>query len=101
LTDKVTTNNLDIDLKIFTAFSRDTAKKVYVQHRLAENGEQVWNHLQTGIFYICGDAKHMAHDVNTELERIAVKYGGFTEAKAKDWIKNMRSQNRYLEDVWS
>ena len=51
---QVKEKNLKIDLRIFTAFSRDTATKVYVQHRLAENGAQVWANLQTGYFYICG-----------------------------------------------
>jgi NADPH-ferrihemoprotein reductase len=54
LLNKVKKEGLNIDLRVITAFSRDSDKKVYVQHRLAENGNAVWDHLQTGYFYICG-----------------------------------------------
>ncbi|KAJ3274998.1 hypothetical protein HDV01_001504 [Terramyces sp. JEL0728] len=95
--------DLDIDLKIITAFSRDTDKKVYVQHCVKEHAENIWNFLETqnGNFYICGDAKNMAHDVNKELENIAVNVGSMDEEGSKNWIKKLRSDGRYLEDVWT
>ncbi|KAJ3321460.1 hypothetical protein HDV06_004129 [Boothiomyces sp. JEL0866] len=95
--------DLDIELKIITAFSRDTDKKVYVQHRVKEHASDIWKFLETqnGSFYICGDAKNMAHDVNKELENIAMNIGGMDEEGSKNWIKKLRTQGRYLEDVWS
>ncbi|KAJ3364742.1 NADPH-cytochrome P450 reductase [Kappamyces sp. JEL0680] len=54
LLEQIKEKELAIDLRVITAFSRDTDKKVYVQHRLQEYGAQVWEHLQTGYFYICG-----------------------------------------------
>lgn len=98
---EVEDKNLPIKLKVVTAFSRDTPQKIYVQHKLEEHSETVWHVLQTGSFYICGDAKRMATDVNQTLEKIAMNMGGLSEVAAKDWIKSLRSQNRYLEDVWS
>jgi NADPH-ferrihemoprotein reductase len=86
---------------VITAFSRDTSKKVYVQHKLEEHADMVWELLKTGSFYICGDAKRMATDVNQTLEKIAMNKGNMSENAAKEWIKSLRSQNRYLEDVWS
>lgn len=41
--------------KLYVAFSRDQAQKVYVQHLLSENGEEIWNILdQGGHLYVCG-----------------------------------------------
>lgn len=43
-------------------------QKVYVQDRLRESGELVWNLLQDGAhFYVCGDAAHMAGAVEQAL----------------------------------
>ncbi|KAI8930058.1 hypothetical protein BC831DRAFT_441195 [Entophlyctis helioformis] len=96
-------NGLPIDLHIVTAFSRQGAQKVYVQHRITEYARDVWRLLHTlrGSFYICGDAKHMAHDVVNALEAMAVSVGGLSNDGAKQWIKDMRASGRYLEDVWS
>ena len=50
--------------RLDTAFSRDQAKKVYVQDRMREAGSELWQWLQGGAyFYVCGDAHRMAKDV--------------------------------------
>ncbi|KAJ3095678.1 NADPH-cytochrome P450 reductase [Phlyctochytrium planicorne] len=92
------------DLRFLNSFSRaGTAaggKKVYVQHRLKECGEEVWEVLNKGrgYFYICGDAKNMATDVHQTLIDIAIAHGGKNDASAKAWIKNLRASGRYQED---
>lgn len=43
----------------------------------------------------------MAADVNQTLEKIAMTQGKLDEKGAKLWIKTLRNQYRYLEDVWS
>ena len=41
--------------KLYVAFSRDQAHKVYVQHLLEQNGEEVWKILDKGgHIYVCG-----------------------------------------------
>lgn len=88
--------------RIVTAFSRDSAQKVYVQHRLMENGEEMWGLLEKGAYiYVCGDAKVMARDVNQTFVRFAQQFGGLEEEKAQDYVKNLRNTGRYQEDVWS
>lgn len=88
--------------RIITAFSRDSAQKVYVQHRLMENGEEMWGLLEKGAYvYVCGDAKVMARDVNQTFIRFAQQFGGLGEDKAQDYVKNLRNTGRYQEDVWS
>ena len=44
------------------------ARKVYVQDRLRETGDSVWQLLETGAhFYVCGDAAGMAPAVEEAL----------------------------------
>ena len=77
-------------------------EKVYVQHLLRDNGKEVYAVLKGGgHFYVCGDAKYMARDVNSTLVQVAVKEGGLTEQQAVNWVKDLRLRKRYAEDVWS
>ena len=42
-------------LRVFTAFSRDQEHKVYVQHRIVEQGVLVWDLIQQGaVFCVAG-----------------------------------------------
>ena len=60
-------------VEILTAFSRlQDSPKVYVQDRLREHGQHIWQMLEDGAtIYVCGDAAGMA------------------------------AENRYLLDVWA
>ena len=87
--------------KLSTAWSRDGAQKVYVQDRMRENGAEVWNWLQRGAhFYICGDAKRMAKDVEATLTAIAAEHGGLGEAGAKSFVADLKKAARYQADVY-
>jgi sulfite reductase (NADPH) flavoprotein alpha-component len=84
-----------------TAFSRDQALKVYVQHRMAENAPQLWRWLGDGAcFYVCGDAKRMASDVEHALAGVAMSEGGMQAAAALAWVKQLARDGRYLRDVY-
>lgn len=89
--------------KLITAFSREQSQKVYVQHKFHENGSHIWHliHNLGGYFYVCGDAKNMARDVNTALGQLAQSCGGMDETSATNYVKDLRSKGRYQEDVWS
>ncbi|KAH6614199.1 NADPH-cytochrome P450 reductase [Boeremia exigua] len=87
---------------LHTAFSRDGPKKVYVQHQMEEHGEEVNKLLeQKAYFYVCGDAAHMAREVNTLLGKIISKYRDVSLTKGEEIVKAMRASNQYQEDVWS
>jgi NADPH-ferrihemoprotein reductase len=88
--------------RIVTAFSRDQPQKIYVQHRLQEQGQDLWQLLQKGAYiYVCGDAKSMARDVNQTFVNMGVEFGGMDNIKAQDYVKSLRTTGRYQEDVWS
>jgi len=87
--------------KITLAFSRDQEEKVYVQHRLLEHGKEVYEWLEQGAhFYVCGDAMHMAKDVENALITIVQEHGGKSEADAKAYIVELRKAKRYQKDVY-
>lgn len=84
-----------------TAFSRDQAQKVYVQHRMAENSGALWQWLQEGAsIYVCGDAKQMAKDVHSTLRSIAEKEGGMSAEQAEEYVAGLKDKNRYHRDVY-
>lgn len=87
--------------KITLAFSRDQKEKIYVQHRLLENGKAVFEWLESGAhFYVCGDATHMAKDVEEALLAIIREHGGKSEEDAKAYLVAMRKAKRYQKDVY-
>ena len=87
--------------KISLAFSRDQAEKIYVQDRLIENGQAIYEWLQQGAhFYVCGDAMHMAKDVENALLSIIQSHGEKTEKDAKQYLLDMRKTKRYQKDVY-
>ncbi|UQZ47356.1 assimilatory sulfite reductase (NADPH) flavoprotein subunit [Bacillus sp. PK3-037] len=87
--------------KMDVAFSRDTEEKVYVQHRMLEQSAELFEWLQEGAaVYICGDEKHMAHDVHNTLLDIIEKEGNMTREEAEVYLADMQQQKRYQRDVY-
>lgn len=83
------------------AFSRDQERKVYVQDRMREHASTLWSWLEQGAhFYVCGDAKRMAKDVDSALRSILMSTGGLTDDQALDYIKTLKAQHRYQRDVY-
>ncbi|MEP0355117.1 assimilatory sulfite reductase (NADPH) flavoprotein subunit [Paraglaciecola sp.] len=87
--------------KITLAFSRDQEEKIYVQHRMLEQGAELYNWLEKGAhLYVCGDANHMAKDVQDALVKIVIEHGGKTEEQAEQYLSDLRRAKRYQKDVY-
>lgn len=83
------------------AFSRDQAQRVYVQHKMWDNGAVLWSWLQDGAhFYVCGDAARMAKDVDTALTEIIKTHGKMSESAAHDYKRELIADKRYVRDVY-
>lgn len=83
------------------AFSRDTDKKVYVQHRMLEKSKELYKWLQEGaVVYVCGDEKKMAHDVHAALAAILEQEGGLSPEEAAEYLTQMQQEKRYQRDVY-
>jgi len=88
-------------LQMDLAFSRDQENKVYVQHKMWQKGEELFHWLKEGAYlYVCGDAQRMAKDVEAMLLKIIQEFGQMEAQAAKEYIKQMRQQKRYLRDVY-
>src|SRR3546814_19417385 len=97
------------DLRLDLAFSRDAAfsesphkdvrgvardsHKTYVQDRLREQGAELYAWLQSGApLYVCGDASHMAQDVNAALIDVIARHGGHQPDAAQAWLGELLQQ---------
>lgn len=87
--------------RLDVAFSRDQDQKLYVQHRLAERSRLIFERLENGAyFYVCGDKDRMAPDVQSAVSSIIARESGRDAAFAAEYLKNLKKQRRYLEDVY-
>jgi sulfite reductase (NADPH) flavoprotein alpha-component len=87
--------------RLDTAFSRDQEEKIYVQTRMLQAASELWQWLEEGAhFYVCGDAKRMAKDVDDALHQIIETQGGKTSEEAVAYVAEMKKTKRYARDVY-
>ncbi|HEX4006759.1 MAG TPA: oxidoreductase [Acidobacteriaceae bacterium] len=87
--------------RLDTAFSRDQKEKIYVQQRIRENSAELWQWLDRGAyFYVCGDSKRMAPDVEAALLEAVALHSGRGPEYAAEFLAGMKKQKRYLRDVY-
>lgn len=87
--------------KISLAFSRDQANKIYVQDRLREAGQELYQWLEAGAhFYVCGDANQMAKDVQEALLDVISDHGHKSREEAEEYLSELRRAKRYQRDVY-
>ena len=83
------------------AFSRDQAKKIYVQNRMLERASELYAWLQEGAyFYVCGDASRMAKDVERALLQVIAEKSGTGEDGAREYLAALKKEKRYVRDVY-
>jgi sulfite reductase (NADPH) flavoprotein alpha-component len=83
------------------AWSRDGETKVYVQDKMREAGADLFRWLEDGAhFYICGDARRMAKDVETALADIVVQHGKTSPEDAQAYLAALKKTGRYQADVY-
>ncbi len=88
--------------RIDCAFSRDQKHKIYVQHRMLENAAEIWKWIdgEGAQFFVCGDAKRMAKDVDAALRKIVQEHGGKSVEEANEYVEKLKSDKRYKRDVY-
>lgn len=82
------------------AFSRDTDKKVYIQHKINEDGELLAKLLEddNGLFTLCGPTWPVP-DVYEALVK-ALQTKGWSTEKAQARIEEMKEEERYVLEVY-
>lgn len=87
--------------RVNLAFSRDQQSKIYVQHRMLENADELWQWIDSGAhLYICGARNPMSSDVENTLLQILERQGGKSITEAIEYLDKMKEENRYLLDVY-
>ena len=87
--------------RLDTAFSRDQEEKIYVQTRMLQAATELWQWLEEGAhFYVCGDAKRMAKDVDEALHSVIQTAGGKSADEAVAYVNQMKKEKRYARDVY-
>jgi sulfite reductase (NADPH) flavoprotein alpha-component len=88
--------------RIDCAFSRDQAHKIYVQDRMLENAAEIWKWIdgEAAHFFVCGDARRMAKDVDAALRKIVQDHGGKNSDEANEYVEKLKSDKRYKRDVY-
>jgi sulfite reductase (NADPH) flavoprotein alpha-component len=83
------------------AFSRDGPKKVYIQSKMAEDGEALARMLaeQNGVFYLCGPTWPVG-DVYDTLIGSLVKYCGKEKEEAATYLEDLKEEERYVLEVY-
>jgi sulfite reductase (NADPH) flavoprotein alpha-component len=84
------------------AWSRDQAQKIYVQHKMMENATGIWKLIdhEGAHFFVCGDARRMAKDVDATLRNIVREQGGKSVEEANEYVEKLKNEKRYKRDVY-
>ena len=68
---------------------------------MLEHGADLHRWIRDGAHvYVCGDATHMARDVDRALRAVFMTHGKLSEAKAKLEVQGLAAEGRYLRDVY-
>ena len=88
--------------KLDCAWSRDQAHKVYVQNKMLEHAAEIWKWIdgEGAQFFVCGDAKRMAKDVDAALRKIIQEQGGKSVDEANAYVEKLKNDKRYKRDVY-
>lgn len=95
--------NDKINLIYLPAYSRDQEDKVYVQHKIIEYGNLVWewiNHKQARV-YLAGSAKQVPEQVADAFKTVFMKYGAMTDEEADSYLRRMELTKQYQRETWS
>ncbi|TMS07974.1 NADPH-dependent diflavin oxidoreductase 1 [Larimichthys crocea] len=90
-------------LTLVSAFSRDQEEKVYVQHRVKENSELLWDLIanKRACFYIAGNAKEMPASVCDALKEAFQQEGGMSAEEAEQMLTAMERSGQFQSETWS
>nr|QZX63206.1 NADPH-dependent diflavin oxidoreductase 1 [Halisarca dujardinii] len=86
-------------LVLFTAFSRDQEHKVYVQHRMEEQGRLLWEWIdcKEAYIFIAGNSKRMPIDVLDALKEVVANFGHTSKEDSEQFVKSLEAMSSQLQ----
>jgi sulfite reductase alpha subunit-like flavoprotein len=97
-----------LDLQVVTAFSRDQQQKVYVQDRIREHAEAIFNmlHEDGGSVFICGSSGRMPQAVREALiecfqhRDASSGTNTYNREQAEHFLLEMEKTGSYKQETW-
>ncbi|XP_012283696.1 NADPH-dependent diflavin oxidoreductase 1 isoform X2 [Orussus abietinus] len=90
------------NLRLFCAFSRDQADKIYVQHVIERNDQLCWEFMKNNAnIYVAGNSKNMPDSVREEFVNIIGKFSNLSKEYAESYVQQMEKEGRYQIETWS
>lgn len=87
--------------RLSLAWSRDGEVKTYVQDKMREESKVFWEWLEKGAhFYVCGDARRMAADVERAMIDVIAEHKGVDPKAAQAFVQDLKKSGRYQADVY-
>jgi sulfite reductase (NADPH) flavoprotein alpha-component len=87
--------------KINLAWSRDTAKKYYVQDELKKEAYELTQWLDNGAHvYLCGNKDPMSREVEEAMKDILCEQKNLSREEATQFLDHLSEQGRYVKDVY-
>jgi sulfite reductase (NADPH) flavoprotein alpha-component len=88
--------------KLDLAWSRDSTAKTYVQTKMLESADEIWKWIDNegAHFFVCGDARRMAKDVDAALRKIIQEHSGKSEEETNQYVEKLKADKRYKRDVY-
>ncbi|GBL82059.1 Methionine synthase reductase [Araneus ventricosus] len=92
---------------LIVSFSRETSLPSgittrYVHESIRENCNAIAAAVNAGgKIYVCGDAKHMAHDVQQAFIEVFQESSNMSAPEAKSFVQKLQTEHRYINDVWA
>jgi sulfite reductase (NADPH) flavoprotein alpha-component len=69
---------------------------------MMENAAEIWKWIDADVayFFVCGDARRMAKDVDATLRKIVQEHGGKNVEQANEYVEKLKNEKRYKRDVY-
>lgn len=90
-------------INLICAFSRDQEDKIYVQHKIKENKQLVWDVLKEGnaSIFVAGNSKNMPQQVREAFLEVCIECGKMDKEEAEKFMENLERKNQYQTETWS
>ncbi|KAF7280355.1 hypothetical protein GWI33_006131 [Rhynchophorus ferrugineus] len=88
--------------KIYSAFSRESSEKVYIQYRIMEHGKEILDLLlnKDATIYVCGDATTTVKSVKETIIHCLINNKNMDKTQAEETLANLIKDKKYLVDSW-
>jgi sulfite reductase (NADPH) flavoprotein alpha-component len=87
--------------KISLAFSRDQQEKIYVQHKILEQGKEFFSWVDGGAsIYLSGTKAPMSVDVEASILQVFEQFGEMSGENAKEYLGQLKKEGRYQKEVY-